>query len=339
MDTKFEWLVVLQAQNYPTVYEVKAQRSLYRAVPLLAAALMVVAFSNFLQWYVNLAAAACAITLLLWYVFSPGVRGLRLWRRSDNTPTTLYFKDDCIQITVRESSYEMPYTAFRALTETETTMLLHTKKGVMILPKDSLTASTLDEFRVFMREKTLHQWRSVATNNQLRRRSVTALAGFAAAFLLVAGVRGAEYIRRPVVFSSEGTNSCTISLPRFMQEAAVDGGEQYYEGNGISVSVDFNSIKEIQAQFDYIGSKETVSLASYAAFQQEHGGAYPKGEWVKSTKNEWYMMYADGAWYVCNILHWTEDGCWQVRFHCPGERQDTYYNRFDKWRQEIEYNE
>ena len=85
MDTKFEWLVVLQAQNYPTVYEVKAQRPLYRAVPLLAAALMVVAFSNSMQWYVNLAAAACAITLLLWYVFSPGVRGLRLWRRSDNS--------------------------------------------------------------------------------------------------------------------------------------------------------------------------------------------------------------------------------------------------------------
>ena len=47
------------------------------------------------------------------------------------------------------------------------------------------------------------------------------------------------------------------------------------------------------------------------------------------------MSYADGSFYRYTILRVDDDGVWVVWFRSPGERQDTYYNRFDVWREDI----
>lgn len=340
---KFKIPVSLNADEYRELTEVSLKRGRRRVLPILVSLLLIAAFLPPVPTVASLCAIAAAVLALAWYLGSPVWAAARGWRAhaADTALAPIVYQFGEEELTVEQSggTATYRYSGITQLVETETLLLLYMKRGgIIALPKESFTIGTADDFRPFMIEKTRHSWQRVSTARYRSRRTIAAITAAAVAFVLVLGVNGLGYIRRSVTFVDSG-NTCTVDLPYFLQETPVDGGNALYTGNGITVSVDFSTTEQLQRRYDVADYKEPLTLKTYAAYEQAHGGAHPEGEWIEDndTATEWYMQYASGADYVCTVLRWTEEGCWKLTFRCPGERQDTYYNRFTTWRRSAVY--
>ncbi len=341
--SQFEVVAVLDKHNYRDFTEVCVRRVPHGIFLAVTAAGLIVAFSRVLPWYGSLLCIAAALLALVWFLLSSRVLAWVGWRRRVNSletlPTTYRFTDEDIERIHPDFSDRCLYGDLKEAFETDDCFFLISAKQGYILPKTCFTVGAAHEFAAFLTQKGVSVRRVPLSRN--RRRRITA--AFVAVVLsvgVVTAAHGYTYLRRPVTIRN-GEATCTLSLPLFLEETPSFGIEPLYVGNDIVVSAEYFTHAQLQWKFDNNEVNDALSLTSFAAFEQAQNTVPEKGEWVsdENVTNEVYMQYAQGAEYVCTVLHWTENGCWRLEFTCPGERQDTYYNRFNLWRLSAAYTE
>lgn len=335
---RFEAMVALDRAEYCERLEEHWKRQRLRLIyPVMAFVLLLMAFLWPLRTVVALIAVGGALGALAVYGCFPTMMAARLLRKTTPGIASFRFDDNGFSVDVEAATAQYRYTVITALKETDTLFLLYNnERKVWMLPKNAITGGTAEEFRTFMAQKTLLKWETVNTEKFRRRRTAVVAATVALAFAVIFAVEGAQYVRRPVTFvSTDGDNTCTVTVPYFLQPMA-EG--VLYEGKEISANAVFFTTKEMQQWFASKNITEPLTLKSFAE-SQKLDSLSKKMEWVEDGADECYMQYASGASYVCRFLHWTEDGCWQIVFSCPGDRQDTYYNRFTQWRESAVYDE
>ena len=342
--TTFEIVAVLDKGNYRDYTEARAKRAPRLAQLLVGTVLLVVALTEVLPWHGSLLCLILAALLLLWFGLSSHLLASVRWRRraagEKLLPTTYRFADTEFTREHPDGTAKHCYREITQVLETEECFFLCGAQFGYILPKGCFTVGNAAAFRSFIAEQTGATIRTCSPQKNYRRRATAVLVAVVLAVGMVTATRGYTYLRRPVTIRN-GEAACTLSLPRFLEETPSFGIEPHYVGNGITVSAEFFSHTQLQWKFDNTKFNKPLTLASYAAFEQQQQAVPEKGEWVsdENVENEVYMQYAQGAEYVCTVLHWTESGCWRLEFTCPGERQDTYYNRFDLWRRSATYTE
>ncbi len=339
----WEVRVALDRAEYREFMEVQTKRRVRAVLPAMALCLLLQVFLLTIDVWVCLLGLGAAVMFLVIYWGAPSIAAGRGWKsqsRVSQTGLLIYrFAEGEFTTEHPMASSQIRYTSLTRLVETETLLILYGgSRQAWVLPKNSFTVGKSRDFCDFLSQTTRLPWQTVATAKLRRRRTAVTVATLAIAFTVIIVFEGVQYIRRPVTFGGE-QSTCTIDLPYFLQFTPTDGSNTLYTGNDITVSVDFSTMEQLQRRYDSADYQEPLTLKTYAAYEQAHGGAHPEGEWIEDndTATEWYMQYAGGADYVCTVLRWTEDGCWKLTFRCPGERQDTYYNRFTTWRKSAVY--
>lgn len=316
----FRSTVALDGSDYRAFTEVLLHHRLRFLLLLGTAATLFLALTGWFSSPLSLTLVAMALVLLAVYLFRP--RALAAQRRRVNdalqgmTPLAYEFADSIVS-THAIGTFTFAYTDITRLVESETLLVLFCGKDVIaVLPKASV--SDVAAFKAFIAEKTGRGWKTVVTARNARRRALAAFLTVILAVGAVTAMSGVTYIRRDVSVR-DGDNVCTLSLPYFLEKT----GENIFEGNGLTATAKLY--------------KNGLTLDKLQTQVTAEGLALHNGVWLEDGENERYMQYTDGTAYVCVVLHETEHGTWCVRFTCPGERQDTYYNRFNTWRSSAEY--
>lgn len=329
--------LAVEREEYRALYEVLAKRRssqlLRVALLFLSAVAAIAALMIAMPLFLGIFLLLCSASLLIWSVCYPSFQAWDAYRHrnkaADIAAFTYRFEDDALHILHPLCEQTVPYTAMTACVETETHFVLLADKQAFTIPKDVLE-KRLDPLRDLLAERIAYKRVSVA--KAPRRRATLALVTVLATAVLTIGVRGATYIRRPVTVT-EGEHRITLSLPQFMQHKG--GGK--YVGNGIEAVVEYVPQSTMKEHIDAVLEKApAANIANYATYLQKSEAVPSKGEWVAVSETEYYMSYADGSAYRYTVLRSDDDGVWIVWFCSPGERQDTYYNRFDTWREDIQ---
>ena len=344
----YEWKVSNDYADYRETIDVLNRKRIRNLLPVIAAVEFALCFTGFAGRDLGVLALAVGAFALIWYLLWPSLMAKRTWKLhgyEENTDVTIYhFNEDGIECISSKGESLLKYSAICGLAETETLYLLYTAPArAFYLPKQAFEAGFAHDFKDFVAAKTGKDWvKKDGARRFGERRVVRSIAAVTAAFVLALAVEGVGYLKQPITFNAQTTEgvatTCTVKLPRFLQETPSFGSEPAYIGNGITVSAEFYSNEQIQWKFDNNNFEKPLTLENFAAFQKKLGETDPKVDWVSDdTRGECYIQYTDGSDYFYRVLHATEDGCWQLTFTCPGERQDTYYNRFDAWRLSAEY--
>ncbi len=274
----------------------------------------------------------CSVSLLLWSVFQPQFQTWDAYRHRDASAEiaafTYRFEEEALHILHPTHAQTVSYTDITGCTETEAHFVLFAGRQVFCLAKDTVVKGTIDELRTLFMEHTVYT--AVKLAGASRRRGMSALTVAIVTVALAIGIRGVTYVRRPVTVMDEG-HRLVLSLPRFMK----DQGDGEYIGNGIDVKTEYLTKAMMEERIEPVLEDAAANIANYASYLQKTEAVPAKGEWVAVSETEYYMSYADGASYRYTILRADADGVWAIWFRSPGERQDTYYNRFDTWREDI----
>ena len=341
--SQFEVVAVLDKQNHRDFTDICVHRVPHALFLAITAGGLIAAFSGVFPWYGSLLCIAIALLSLAWFLLSSHVLAWMGWQRRVSRlvtlPTTYAFTDEEITRTHPDFTDRCLYGDIQQAFETDDCFFLISAKQGYLLPKTCFTQGSAHEFAAFLEEKGITVRRVPLVRNR-RRRITAAFAAVVLSIGLVTAAHGYTYLRRSVTIRN-GDAACTLSLPRFLEEQPSFGIEPLYTGNEIVVSAEYFTHAQLQWKFDNNKVTDTLSLAAVAKFEQSQKTVPEKGEWVsdENVENEVYMQYAQGAEYVCTVLHWTEKGCCNVELTCPGERQDTYYNRFNLWRLSATYHE
>ncbi len=345
----YEWKVGRDFEDYREAMTVLNRRRKQVFLPVLAAVELTIMFLGAAGYIVGIFAFVLAAFALLWYILWPSLLAKRTWKThgmADAADVTVYrLTEDAIECSAAKGHSVVEYSAICGLAETENLYLLYTAPArAFYLPKQAFESGLAEDFKNFLAEKTGQSFvKKDSYRRDVERHVMASVAAVAAAFLIAVGVAGMGYAKRPVTFttysSQNEATTCTVSLPYFLRETPSFGSLPLYTGNGITVSAEYFSNEQIQWKFDNVHFAAPVNVKNFASFQKRQSETHPQVDWVEDTvRKECYVQYDDGGDYFYRVLHATEGGCWQLTFTCPGERQDTYYNRFNDWRLKTEYN-
>lgn len=306
-------------------------------LPVGAAALLIMIFSHQQDGVSSVLLALAVLAVLLFFVFSGKLVAMLQWVRRNDLPVVYRFTEAAISCDRSGNVATFSYRDVSHWTETEHGFYVTLGRLVHALPKGCFPERESGSFREFLEKQTGKAPRRAVPHRYYRRRGIAACVSILLAFALVAGHSGVGYIRRPVTFvSTDQRNICTVQIPRFM-EPTVEGS--LYEGNGLTATAVFFTVEEMRQLLAEKNITEPLSLDTFAKACQITVES-KKLAWMKDegVGDECYAHAITGNdTYACYVLHWTENGCWRLKFTCPGERQDTYYGRFNTWRTETTY--
>ena len=332
-----EFTLSVEQDEYRALYEVLAQqrrkRVGYWLMLLVSVAAAIAALLVSMPLFLGILLLLCSVSGLIWSVVYPRFQAWDAYRHRDMAAEiaafTYRFEEDALHILHPTHAQVVPYTAIQQCIETETHFVLLAGNQAFSFAKNVIAADVTERLRELLSER-LQTYKTLKVETAHRRRTRFAFTAAVIAVAVAVGLRGATYVRRPVTVT-DGDHSLTLSLPQFMK----DKGEGQYAGNGIEVYAEYVAKAEMQERIEPVLEDAAANIANYAAYLQKSQAVPTKGEWVVVSKTEYYMSYADGSSYRYTILRADGDGVWVVWFRSPGERQDTYYNRFDTWREDI----
>lgn len=256
-----------------------------------------------------------------------------LHKRLQNASFRYVFDHDEVHITNELESVSVRYQAFISILESPHLFALYVApNGGHIIPKEALQNGTLEEFRVYLEEKTGKRVQQVKGE---RSPGVTWLLGIGVSVLAIAVLVGATLGRkaienRPVVFSQGGYS---ITLPAGFWQVTNDDIPWFISQAGdVSVWVERQEAGPLyEAWGTPLTAKELVQnmnegLEEEIEFYDLDNGAacytcsYGEGE-VKSFYFEVVMK--------------SEDVFWFTEFECAQEIASVYQEQFLQWAETI----